>query len=168
MVFEILQIIYKTIWFVLPAYIANASPVILGGGPPIDGGKKFWDGNRILGDGKTIQGFVLGFLAGSATGVIQLQFWWPWEKWEVAILLTLGALLGDLFGSFIKRRFGFKRGRPLPVLDQLDFVIGALLLASVFVIPELEIIIILLVITPFIHLGTNLIGYKLGVKSEPY
>ncbi|KXA90930.1 hypothetical protein AKJ63_02085 [candidate division MSBL1 archaeon SCGC-AAA259D18] len=163
-----LQIIYKAIWFVLPAYVANATPVMLGGGPPIDGGRKFWDGNRVLGNGKTIQGFVLGFLAGSVAGFIQIYFWLPYGDWIVAIFLPLGALFGDLFGSFVKRRLGLRRGKPLPVLDQLDFVLGALFLASVVVVPELEVIIILLVVTPFVHLGTNFIGFRFGVKSEPY
>ena len=41
--------ITSAIWFILPAYFANAAPVVLGGGPPLDMGKKFLDGRRILG-----------------------------------------------------------------------------------------------------------------------
>jgi len=37
--------------FILPAYFANSSPVILGGGAPIDLGRKAWDKKRIFGDG---------------------------------------------------------------------------------------------------------------------
>lgn len=42
-------------------------------------------------------------------------------------MLSLGALIGDLTESFIKRRIGFPPGASLPVADQLDFVAGALL-----------------------------------------
>jgi CDP-2,3-bis-(O-geranylgeranyl)-sn-glycerol synthase len=42
--------------FIVPAYISNASMVITGGGKPIDGGKTFRDGRRILGDHKTWNG----------------------------------------------------------------------------------------------------------------
>ena len=41
---------------IVPAYLSNASMVITGGGRPIDGGKLFRDGRRILGDHKTING----------------------------------------------------------------------------------------------------------------
>jgi CDP-2,3-bis-(O-geranylgeranyl)-sn-glycerol synthase len=42
-------------------------------------------------------------------------------------LLSLGALFGDLFGAFLKRRMGFAPGELLPVVDQIDFIIGAIL-----------------------------------------
>lgn len=38
--------------FILPAYIANATPVLFGGGMPVDFRRKFIDGERLLGDGK--------------------------------------------------------------------------------------------------------------------
>ncbi|MFH1470329.1 MAG: CDP-archaeol synthase, partial [Candidatus Micrarchaeota archaeon] len=46
----------EVIILVLPAYVANASPVILGGGTPVDFGRLFYDKKRILGDGKTWKG----------------------------------------------------------------------------------------------------------------
>jgi len=42
--------------FIVPAYISNASMVITGGGKPIDGGRTFRDGRRLLGDHKTWNG----------------------------------------------------------------------------------------------------------------
>ncbi|HDS59894.1 MAG TPA: CDP-archaeol synthase, partial [Thermoplasmatales archaeon] len=41
----------EAVWLVLPAYLANASAVVLGGGTPIDFGKT-WRDKRLLGDGK--------------------------------------------------------------------------------------------------------------------
>lgn len=39
---EIAQLIIEALKFMLPAYCANAIPVIAGGGRPIDFGKKFF------------------------------------------------------------------------------------------------------------------------------
>jgi len=174
---EILQTIVQALWIVLPAYVANSVPVLVGGGPPMDGGKKFSDGKRILGKGKTVRGFLIGLVTGFYVGYLQVDFLrfdiWIFPEtypkvWIVPLLLALGALLGDLIGSFIKRRWGLKSGESAPGLDQLEFIVGALLLVSVFWIPPLEIIVTLLVLTPLIHLGLNFIGYKMGFKSEPY
>lgn len=165
---ESLQIVGQALWFIFPAYVANGAPVVVGGGPPIDGGKKLSDGYRIFGDGKTIRGFVLGLLVGSIAGVLQSVIWSRPGGWSVVIFLALGALLGDLVGSFIKRRGGLQRGRPAPGLDQLGFVVGALLIASTVIVPEWKVIVTLLVLTPFIHLTTNFAGYKMGFKPEPY
>ncbi|MEA1904459.1 MAG: CDP-2,3-bis-(O-geranylgeranyl)-sn-glycerol synthase, partial [Candidatus Hadarchaeota archaeon] len=149
------------IWFILPAYFANAAPVVAGGGPPIDMGKKLGDGRRILGGGKTIRGFLVGFIVGSLVGILQ-------GRWFIGPLLALGALLGDLANSFLKRRMGIARGGAAPGLDQLSLLVGALLLASLIEVPSLEVILALLILTPPIHLGTNFIGYKLGLKDRPY
>ena len=96
--------------FILPAYFANASPVLLGGGVPIDLGKKFSDGRRIFGDGKTIRGFVGGVSAGIILSAI-VSILFPLEifggfklQFFSGCLLSLGTLVGDLIGSFIKRR----------------------------------------------------------------
>lgn len=165
---EPFETILQSIWFILPAYIANGAPVVFGGGPPIDMGKNFSDGKRILGDGKTIRGFIVGILAGTVFGAIQIGVGNKSGGILIIILLSLGALLGDLVGSFIKRRIGLSRGMAAPGLDQLEFLAGALILASLVEIPSWEIIITLIIITPAIHLGTNAIGYKMGYKSEPY
>lgn len=165
---EPFQLVGQAIWFVLPAYIANGTPVILGGGPPIDGGRKLSDGYRILGNGKTVRGFLFGILAGSVFGVIQDAVWSRPGGILAVILLSLGALFGDLAGSFVKRRRGIRSGGPLFGLDQLGFLVAAILAVSLVVIPKWEVIVTLLVLTPFIHWGANVFGYKLGLKSEPY
>ncbi|PWI47514.1 hypothetical protein CEE45_11330 [Candidatus Heimdallarchaeota archaeon B3_Heim] len=65
---ELGQSIFDILVFVLPLYFGNAAPTILGGGPPIDGGRFWKDGKRILGDGKTIRGFWLAVLVGILIG----------------------------------------------------------------------------------------------------
>lgn len=175
---KLILIIVQSFWFIFPAYIANAFPLVLGGGKPADFGKNFIDGNRILGDGKTIRGFFFGFWGGILIGRFQmflisrpgfpsgLQI--PVWGWEIVLLLTVGSLLGDLIASFIKRRLGIRRGQSAPLLDQLDFAIGAILLASMVWLPPVEIIVTILLVTPLVHMMGNSIAFRVGVKSEPH
>ncbi len=166
---ELLQILGSALWFILPAYVANATPVVLGGGRPIDAGKKFIDGRPIFGAGKTVQGFIAGLAAGTFVGLFQgIAAGTLSHYLALGFLLALGALLGDLLGSFIKRRLGIKRGGAAPGLDQLSFVVVALLAASPLALPSWEIILTIIIITLPIHLATNFCGYKLGLKSKPY
>ncbi len=85
------------------------------------------------------------------------------------LVLSTGAMLGDLAGSFIKRRLKLAPGQPLPILDQLDFLAGSLALAALFGytvgLAELS---ALLLLTPPIHLATNTAAYILGLKDKPY
>lgn len=166
---EILDLIAWALWFILPAYVANATPVVLGGGKQIDGGKKFTDGRPIFGAGKTWGGLVAGIATGTMIGLVQGLIAEDFSHYLLlGFLLALGALFGDLLGSFIKRRLGLKRGDAAPGLDQLGFVLVALLLASLVTLPRWEVILTILIITPPIHLITNFVGYKLGFKSRPY
>ena len=165
----VIEIIGSALWFILPAYFANATPVVLGGGMPIDMGKRFIDGRSIFGAGKTVRGFSAGLVAGTFVGLLQGVAIGPLLSFlSLGFLLALGALLGDLAGSFIKRRLGMERGRAAPGLDQLSFLAGALLLASLVSPPSWQVIITLVIITPPIHLVTNFAGYKLGLKKRPY
>jgi CDP-2,3-bis-(O-geranylgeranyl)-sn-glycerol synthase len=100
---------------------------------------------------------IIGTTVGALQGVLLIGF-----------LLSLGALLGDLVKSFFKRRLKVARGKSLPIADQLDFVIGALLLVSIVQVPSLATIIIVLILTPLIHLGANTIAYWLKLKKEWY
>jgi len=168
------------LWFILPAYIANAFPVILGGGLAIDMGRKLPDGKPIFGSHKTVRGFIAGLIAGILTSVVQtvaLQYS-TWSDFVlpfqfnilIGSMIALGALVGDLVHSFIKRRMGLVEGSPLPVADQLDFVLGAILFSlpvSSSPLPLLTLVLVIL-ITPPIHLLTNFTAYLLGVKKTPW
>ncbi len=165
----------KAVWFILPAFIANAAPVlgykIFGKfNAPMDFGKKL-GGKPILGPGKTWGGLLFGIFAGTLAGLVQTFFQpqgFPLMTTHLALLLSAGALTGDAFGSFIKRRFGFERGKSILGLDQLGFLIFALIFAYPIVKLSLLQMVFLLVITPILHLLTNVIAYLLGLKKEWY
>jgi len=165
----LVQLLSTAIWFILPAYVANATPVVLGGGRPIDGRRNFVDGRPIFGPGKTIRGFTAGLVAGSLFGAVQgLLTGQLYSHLTLGFLLSTGALVGDLLGSFIKRRLKLARGSAAPGLDQLGFVVLALLFASPVSVPTWEVTLLILIITPPIHLATNFIGHKLKLKDRPY
>jgi CDP-2,3-bis-(O-geranylgeranyl)-sn-glycerol synthase len=165
---EIANLIVNAIIFILPAYCANATPVIAGGGLPIDLGRKFIDGKAIFGKNKTFRGFFVGLVVGTGVGLSESAvFNYPLT---FGLLLSLGALFGDLAGAFLKRRLGIAPGNLLPIVDQVDFVVGALIF-SLLLSPSMltwELALSVLLITPPIHLLTNFAAYKLGLKSNPW
>jgi len=162
------QLIIDALKFIFPAYCANAIPVIAGGGYPIDFGKNFLDGRPIFGKNKTLRGFFTGFFIGTAVGFIE-SILFDYSPY-FGLILALGALFGDLTGAFIKRRLGIAPGDLLPVIDQTDFIIGAILFAFLFSLQTLtlELVLAVLIITPPIHLLTNFSAYKLGLKNNPW
>lgn len=169
------------VWIMLPAYIPNPAAVLFGGGTPIDFGRNYSDGHRIFGDGKTFRGLFLGVFAGIITGMLLIWLsgtyaltFLPLHTLTSVSLLALGALLGDLGKSFLKRRMGKVRGEKWPVADQLDLVVGAFILmllfdpAWLFAYLTLPILILILILTIVLHRLVNIIGYFLGVKEVPW
>ncbi len=172
----ILLVLIKAVWLMLPAYIANPTAVVFGGGTPIDFGRNFVDGRRILGNGKTFRGLIGGTACGILVGLIQRQAGDTLVIPSLTAIITLsfGALLGDVVKSFFKRRLGFERGAKLPFVDQLDFVVGAWVLTYIFDKQWFTenftywIMIVVLVLTPVLHRLTNIIGYYIKLKKEPW
>jgi len=188
------EIILQALWLILPAYIANGSAVLVGGGKPVDFGKTWRDGRRILGDGKTWRGLLAGAFVGMTGGfglavaakyIAMSNFAFlglsDFEGFPLMIpiifSLCFGALLGDIVESFFKRRIGKERGQDWFVFDQLDFIVGALVLC-LFISTIIQIsgftsynwflkvfsiwhILVLLVLTPFFHIFANFVNKKL-------
>ena len=170
--------IILSIIYVFPTYTANGTPVIVykilnGKTTPIDKGIIVWDGQRLLGDGKSIEGFISGVMVGSVTGLI-INFLIPhlYKNPIEYLLLSIGAMTGDLIGSFIKRRLKMERGAPFPIIDQTGFIIIALLLVWITIgLPNwinLELIFIILIITFILHIATNILAYMVGIKNKPW
>ena len=154
------------IYIAIPAYVANSTPVVLGGGAPIDRGREFVDGRRILGSNKTVKGFEFGLLFGSVAALAEAILFRNYLLVLAGILASLGALLGDLFGAFLKRRLDIPPGHPLPVVDQLDFILGALVLTSPLLNVTMGAVLILVIATVPIHLLSNAVAYMLRLKKR--
>jgi CDP-2,3-bis-(O-geranylgeranyl)-sn-glycerol synthase len=167
--------IAAALWFIFPAYCANAAPVIFGGGKPMDFDKKFFDGKPLLGSHKTFRGFLAGIIVGTLVGLAQTiiyeQVLFEYgSQFQYSILLgfmlSLGALTGDLVESFIKRRLNRSPGSSLPVADQIDFILGAFLFSILVLPPSLLAALIILLVTIPIHLLTNLGAALLNMKNK--
>ncbi|MBI2638464.1 CDP-archaeol synthase [Candidatus Peregrinibacteria bacterium] len=176
-----MKIILQSIYFMLPAYLANMMPVFLKKVPilnyPLDHGRT-WFGKRIFGAHKTYRGFLSGIFAGIIVALAQkflYQFMpqftlFPYDNFSYATTAIVGLcfgggiLLGDLIKSFFKRRFGISDGGRWLPFDQLDFL-GALLLVGIFFIPSLQYTIAIFIISPALMIITDIFGYRLGMRD---
>jgi CDP-2,3-bis-(O-geranylgeranyl)-sn-glycerol synthase len=141
-------------------------PVIVGGGRPLDLGKKFFDGKPIFGKNKTLRGFFFGLAIGIMVGLVEIGlFGYPLL---FSVFSPLGALMGDLAGAFLKRRLGIAPGGLLPIIDQVDFVVGAILFSLPLTMMSWDLALAVIIITPPIHLFTNFLAYKLKLKNNPW
>jgi len=170
------------ILFFAPAFVANAAPLITKNffkrRHPIDFGKHFIDGRRVFGDNKSWEGFVSGLLFGILTSLALTPLYPQAHYMELALvgfIEGLGAMVGDLINSFLKRRLGLRPGAPLPVLDQISFIVVAIILVKTFKIDSfiyvelstLRLVIVALVAL-VLHPLTNFIAYLLKLKEVPY
>ncbi len=152
--------------YIWPAYVANGAPVLFGGGKPIDMGRKF-KGKPIFGSHKTIRGLFACLAAGFLMAYLE-HFAFPYML-EAGILLSIGAMFGDLLGSFIKRRIAKAEGTKMLLLDQYPFVIFAMLFAfPTGEFPSLPGIIFILILTGVLHVLTNLGAHKMNLKKVPW
>lgn len=162
--------------FMIPCYAANAAPVLLGGGSRMDMGIKLADGNALFGKTKSVRGFAGGILTGVLAALL-LSYLWPsllFNNPQTLILsgmmLAVGALIGDLGGSFLKRRLKISEGKQFNIVDQMDFVVGGLIFAypfaeSVYTLPNLAFIII---VSYALHVITNFLANRAGLKKVPW
>lgn len=172
--------IIQALYFFLPAYISNMAPVILQKinvfPQPVDLNRT-WNGKPIVGPNKTWGGLLYGTLVGTLIFFLQQQLYtisffqnlsiinYSQQPLILGFLLAAGAILGDLAKSFIKRRLNKQPGSQWFPFDQLDYVIGALLLSLMVYTPPLRIVLTLLIIAPILHFIANRIGYLLGLKK---
>lgn len=174
-------------WFFLPAGLANIAAFFSGKIPflkrfsyPVDFNATF-RGKRILGSNKTIRGFTFAILAGILTVYLQILLFknlnflntfitLNYEQINPIILGSLagfGALFGDSVKSFFKRQLGIMPGRSWFPFDQIDYIVGGILLTSLYVQLSLSEYIVLFSIWFFLHLLINFIGYILKLKDSP-
>jgi CDP-2,3-bis-(O-geranylgeranyl)-sn-glycerol synthase len=173
----VLQVLY----FFLPAYLANLSPVLVRGrfealAVPMDAGRSF-RGKRVLGDHKTWRGLIAGVVAGALVFELQRLVYEAGLARPLALidysahpllpgmLMGLGAAIGDAAKSFFKRRIDIEPGESWPVFDQLDFFLGAYIFVSLVYSPPLLLTIASLPIVLFGNIASNAIGYWLGFKE---
>jgi CDP-2,3-bis-(O-geranylgeranyl)-sn-glycerol synthase len=128
---------------------------------PVDMNKKFPDKRAIIGDHKPVAGI---FIALAFSIFFSLVYRLP-----VAPVLPVSVFLGDIAGSFVKRRFGIKNGRSVPLLDQLNFFVAGYAVVVLYGMSfPLADFLQLCVITVIAHAGSNAFAYKIGMKGSPW
>lgn len=158
----------EIVWLMFPAYAANMAPPFA----------KYWRGwnapinARHLGTHKTVIGFSFGVVAALAAAGLQHAIGgrsaMEWTWWQVGLAQGLGAMAGDTIKSFFKRRRGIPPGgRWLPA-DQLDFIIGAIILSAPALPLTLVDIFILLMLTFFGHIAVNHIAFALRIRDTAW
>lgn len=174
--------IARVLYFFVPAYLANMSPVLVHGwfeglATPIDGGRMF-RGRRVLGDHKTWRGLLAGVVVGAAVFALQaLVYAAGWlhglalidygsaSAW-IGVLMGLGTGVGDAVKSFFKRQIGVAPGASWLGFDQLDFFLGAYLFVAPLVMAPL---LPTLACAPVVFLGsvaTTAVAAWLGMKES--
>ena len=161
-------VVYPLI-YIFPAYAANGAPILFGGrGGPLDFGRRFRH-RRVFGDNKTIGGTISALIAGIFVGLIYIQFPQLGFMLPIAIMLTLGAIFGDLLGSFIKRQLNLRSGTSFPIMDQYGFYIFALLFAFwLGYLPSLYGLVFITILTGVLHVFTNRGAHRLSLKKVPW
>jgi CDP-2,3-bis-(O-geranylgeranyl)-sn-glycerol synthase len=89
-----------------------------------------------------------------------------YEDWlGLGLRFGVGAMAGDSVKSLIKRRVGVAPGRPWIPFDQLDFVLGALVLVWPVAGLGWADAVVILALSPLGHVAVNYVGYWLGVRD---
>lgn len=175
-----------SVYFYLPGALANMGAVISRFIPvfkqlkqPIDFNLKY-RGRRLVGEHKTVGGFLFGVLFGTTVGVIKFLFidqLFPvvlflelnfWSNLWLSFLLSFGAVSGDLIKSFAKRQIGVDPHKPFVPFDEIDHTVTAMLLAKIFFPIPWAIVFVTVFLYFFIHAGSNVVGYWLRIKKVPY
>lgn len=166
-------LIIKSIYFFLPAYFANMAPVFARKIPFLN--KSIWE--KKLGKNKTWRGLVVGIMVGLVIFWLQKVAYTlgftslamiDYGDYSILLgaLLGGGAIVGDLVESYYKRKGEIPPGEPWIPFDQLDFVIGAIVFSFIMYVPPAEVMLILVIVSPLLHLLINYIGFLLGIRSK--
>ncbi len=165
----------KVAYFLVPAYFANMAPVIWKPifpwlAIPLDGGKTF-KGNPLFGSNKTWRGLFLAVITGALIGFLQYSFSpkdWLFVDSNSGLLIGavigLGAIIGDLAKSFIKRRLGRSPGSSWVPYDQIDYTLGALLFVAPIYFPGWILSLELILVCALGHVLIKWLGSLLGLE----
>lgn len=180
--------LWFALWFFLPAGVANVTPILLLKVPVIKHWNRPFDlgwklrGRRLLGDHKTWRGIIGGSLTAIFCVYLQAALFnhsefihsisQPVNYEDISLLglglaLGFGALSGDALKSIVKRQIGVKPGSSWFPFDQLDYIIGGLLLSSLFVDLPLNLCLTIAGVWFVMHLIFSYFGYLLKFKDTP-
>ncbi|MDD5749713.1 MAG: CDP-archaeol synthase [Patescibacteria group bacterium] len=175
-----LEYFLSLIWLFLPAGAANMAASLSKFIPflnyPLDFGLTFRS-RPLLGSHKTWRGLFFGLLAAwllaywQVKQVIFAYAFFDYSQinfWLWGLLLGAGAILGDAIRSFIKRRLGIMPGHPWFPYDQIDWVIGAGVLASFYVPISWDKLLVAIILATLIHPAVNYFCYIIHLQKNKF
>jgi CDP-2,3-bis-(O-geranylgeranyl)-sn-glycerol synthase len=148
--------------------VANTAPIaakrILGTrwNGPLDGGLQWTDGRPLLGPSKTFRG-VLASFAACIAGAPLLDF-----PMATGALVALGAMAGDAFASFTKRRLGIRSSGRAFGLDQVPEALLPLLLVQRTLGLQLWQVAALTLVFLLAEPPAAWLAWRMGLRDEPY
>ncbi|MBI4152466.1 CDP-archaeol synthase [Candidatus Woesearchaeota archaeon] len=169
---SVTSIILQALYYFLPAYIANMAPVLFKNVPFLV--MPIWE--KKLGKNKTWRGVAAAVLCGIVVFWLQKIAYTAgftalaiidYADFSILLgfLLGFGAIIGDAVKSYYKRKAGIEPGERWLGFDQLDFVVGGLIFSFLLYVPPIEVVVVLFLATPFLHIATNHLGYWLGLRK---
>jgi len=129
---------------------------------PVDGNARFVDEQPWFGPSKTVRGILLSVLGTPVCALL------VGLDWEIGLRVASAAMAGDLFSSFLKRRFHLPSGARVTGLDQIP--------ESLFPLLACRNALSLTVVDMALGVGFFLIGevylsrwlFKLRLRDRPY
>ena len=129
---------------------------------PIDAGVRLFDGQPLFGSSKTIRGLVFAIV------FTTLGAWLMGLGWKIGVVVGSISMAGDLFSSFIKRRFKMPPSSRATGLDQIPESLFPLLACQQAL--DLYVAEIVAVVVIF-FVGSVVLSplfYKLNIRKHPY
>lgn len=149
-------------------FAANGAPILARAifrdyfARPIDAGRSLADGRRILGDAKTWRGLIAALLI-TCLLALALGF-----NWNIGMIISCGAMAGDILSSFIKRRLGMPASAQALMLDQIpESLIPAVLLMPLLSLNVAHVLILVVLFFVFEKIFSRLL-YRIGIRQHPY
>lgn len=148
--------------------LANGAPVmaknILGSrfAFPVDGNLRFLDQKPVLGSSKTLRGIVAS-IGVTSVGAILLGL-----ELRVGLLVSVYAMIGDIFSSFVKRRLSLAPSSKATGLDQIPESLLPLLACRSMLSLSVASIVILVMIFLILEMLISKVLYRYHLRDRPY
>ncbi|MDO3720964.1 CDP-archaeol synthase [Marinobacter sp. chi1] len=148
--------------------LANGAPVVAARlfrrkwAAPVDGGRLWSDGRRVLGKSKTWRGLAAGSLS------CALFSWAVGLGFMFGLLFGALGLLGDLLSSFTKRRMGLDSSARAVGLDQVPESLLPMILAVFWGLATWWGLVVLVLIFTVANILFSPLLYQLGIRRHPH
>jgi len=140
-------------------YVINKYfPRILSFDKPVDGGLKY-RGDRLIGKSATVVSFFLCLFLSTIIYFIFDHIW---------AFIPILVFLGQVVGSFVKRRMHKKDGEFVLFVDHGDYMIITGSFFVIFGFISIKFALLALILTYILHPIACIIAFKLGMKEHPY